>query len=331
MRAVVLHETGDSGVLVQEEVATPVVQKPGEVLVKLKTAGINPVDAKLRKGFYPIQQYPAILGCDGAGIVSATGSGVTRCKEGDPVFFFHGGIGNDPGNYAEYILLDERFVAIKPPKMDFIHAAALPLVFITAWEALHDRTRITSGQTVLIHAGAGGVGHIAIQVAKAAGARVITTVSSDEKAGFVTRLGADHVINYKKENLVDAVMKYTNGTGADIVMDNVGGEVIPSSFPAVRHFGDLVTLLQVPDSMDWTVARMRNLRFSFEIMLTPLLYGLEDAQRHQTWILEQCARMVAENCLQVHVSETFTLDEIRTAHERIESGSVTGKLVLVID
>ena len=331
MRAVVIHETGDPDVLIQEEIATPEIHQPNEVLVRLKAAGVNPVDTKLRKGLYPLQQFPAILGCDGAGIVAATGDAVTRCRKGDAVYFFHGGIGNGPGNYAEYILLDERFVARKPEQADFIHAAALPLVFITAWEALHDRTRIQPGQSVLIHAGAGGVGHIAIQIAKAAGAHVLTTVSSREKAEFVSSLGADFVIDYKKENFVDAVMEYTSGTGVDIVMDNVGGEVTAASFPAVKHYGDLVTLLQVPDKTDWTVARMRNLRFSFEIMLTPLLYDLKDAQQHQTWILEQCARMVDENSLRVHVSDTFPMEEIRNVHRNIESGSTTGKIVLAID
>ncbi len=331
MKAIVIHKTGGPEVLQLQEIETPAITNHTGVLVKLKAAGINPVDAKFRKGMYPINKFPTILGCDGAGIVEKTGKKVSKFKPGDEVYFFHDGIGNGPGNYAEYMVLDDSFVARKPASIDFIHAAALPLVFITAWEALHDRARIQPGQTVLIHAGAGGVGHIAIQVAKAAGAKVCTTISSDEKAKFVQQLGADFIINYKQQNFVDAVMQWTDGKGVDIAMDNVGGELIEATFPAVRHFGDIVTLLHVPDNMDWNVARMRNLRFSFEIMLTPLLFDLEETQRHQTWILEQCARMVEENKLKIHVSEVLPLEQASLAHQKIETGSTTGKIVLKID
>lgn len=330
MRAIVINTTGDTNILEIQDIPKPAISSTTDVLIKLKAAGVNPVDAKFRKGMYPINQFPAILGCDGAGIIEATGKDVTRFKEGDEVYFFHGGIGNGPGNYAEYIVLDERFIALKPQSVDFVHAAALPLVFITAWEALHDRARIQSGQTVLIHAGAGGVGHIAIQVAKAAGAKVCTTISSDKKASFVKELGADYAINYKEQNFVDAIMEWTNGAGVDIAMDNVGGELIETTFSAIKHYGDLVTLLQVPDKIDWTNARMRNLRFSFEIMLTPLLFNLVEAQKHQTWILEQCTRMVEENKLNIHVSEVFSLEQTNLAHQKIDSGSTSGKIALKI-
>jgi NADPH2:quinone reductase len=330
MKAIVIHKTGGPEVLQLQEIDTPAIINTTDVLVRLKAAGINPVDAKFRKGMYPINKFPTILGCDGAGIVEKTGEDVSRFKKSDEVYFFHGGIGNGPGNYAEYIVLDESFVAKKPASTDFIHAAALPLVFITAWEALHDRARIQPGHTVLIHAGAGGVGHIAIQVAKAAGAKVCTTISSDDKAKFVQQLGSDFIINYKQQDFVDAVMQWTDGKGVDIAMDNVGGELIEATFPAVRHFGDIVTLLQVPENMDWSVARMRNLRFSFEIMLTPLLFNLEETQRHQTWILEECARMVEDNKLKIQVSEVLSLEQAALAHQKIETGSTTGKIVLKI-
>ena len=331
MKAIVMNETGGPEVLQLQEIPKPVISKPSEVLVKLKAAGINPVDAKFRRGMYPVNQFPAILGCDGAGVIEDTGTDALRYKPGDEVYFFHGGIGTGPGNYAEYIVLDENLVARKPASCDFIHAAALPLIFITAWEALHDRARIQSGQTVLIHAGAGGVGHVAIQVAKAAGAKVCTTISSEEKATFVKKLGADFIINYKQQDFVDAVMQWTDGKGVDVAMDNVGGHLIEATFPAVKHFGDIVTLLQVPDNMDWTVARQRNLRFSFEIMLTPLLFSLEEALRHQTRILEQCTTLVDEKCLHVHVSDVLSLEQAALAHQKIESGSTIGKIVLQIE
>ena len=328
MKAIVFNQTGGTEVLQLQDVPAPAIATPTDVLVRLQAAGVNPVDAKIRRGYYPPKVFPTIPGCDGAGVVEKVGAGVARFQPGDAVYFFHGGIGTGPGNYAEYIVLDERFIARKPGNIDFTQAAALPLVFITAWEALHDRAGLQQGQTVLIHAGAGGVGHIAIQLAKAAGARVCTTISSEEKAAFVKKLGADYVINYRQRDFVDAVMEWTNGRGVDIAMDNVGGELIQATFPAVQYGGDLVTLLQVPETIDWTAARMRNLRFSFEIMLTPLLFNLVEAQKHQTWIMEQCTRLVEERKVTIHVSEVLPLSAAALAHQKIESGSTSGKVVL---
>jgi NADPH2:quinone reductase len=323
--------TGGPEVLQLQEIDKPVITSPTEVLVKLKAAGINPVDSKLRRGLYPVDHLPAVLGCDGAGVVDEVGQEVTRFNPDDEVYFFHGGVGSIQGNYAEYIVLDERFVARKPASLDFIHAAAAPLVLLTAWESLHDRARIQDGYTVLIHAGAGGVGHVAIQLAKQARALVCTTIGSDKKAAFVHDLGADMSINYKQQDFVAAVMDWTGGRGVDIAMDNIGGDIIEATFPAVSHYGDMVTLLQPDASVDWTVARQRNLRFSMEIMLSPLLFNLEEAQKHQTWILEQCATLFDEQKLTIHVSQVLPLEKAAEAHTLIEKGSTTGKLVLSID
>ncbi|MGH8120816.1 MAG: zinc-dependent alcohol dehydrogenase family protein [Gammaproteobacteria bacterium] len=331
MKAILIHQTGGTDVLQLQDVPAPVITTPTDILVKLKAASVNPVDTKIRRGLYPPKTFPTIPGCDGAGIVEKTGKNVTRFKPRDEVYFFHAGLGTGPGNYAEYIVLDERFIATKPSNIDFTQAAALPLVFITVWEALHDRANLQKGQTVLIHAGAGGVGHIAIQLARAAGAKICTTISSEEKAAFVKKLGADYAINYKQQDFVDAAMEWTNGKGVDIAMDNVGGELIQATFPAVKYGGDLVTLLQIPDKIDWTVARMRNLRFSFEIMLVPLMFNLVEAQKHQTWIMEQCTRLVEEKKLTIHVSEVLPLAQAALAHQKIESGSTTGKIVLKIE
>jgi NADPH2:quinone reductase len=322
---------GEPEVLQLQEIQTPIVANDTEALVRLKAAGVNPIDTKLRHGLYPMDNLPAILGCDGAGIVEAIGSDVSQFKPGDAVYFFYGGNGNIQGNYAEFITLDERFLAHKPASLDYVHAAAAPLVLITAWEALFDRARICSGKTVLVHAGAGGVGHVAIQLAKLAGASVCTTVSTEEKATFVRKLGADKTINYQEQNFVEAVLDWTDGKGVDIVMDNVGGPLIELSFPAVCHYGDMVTLLQPDSSVDWTVARQRNIRFGYEIMLSPQLFGLEEAQRHQTWILEECIKYFDDNQLLVHISQTLPLSDANIAHIKIEEGSTTGKIVLMIE
>ncbi len=331
MKAVIINKTGGPEVLQLQEVDNPGISNPTDVLVNLKAAGINPIDTKLRRGLYPMNHLPAILGCDGAGIVESVGPGVSRFKAGDEVFFFYGGLDNIAGNYAEKIVVDERFIIKKPEAMDFIHAAAAPLVSLTAWEALYDRAGIESGQTVLIHAGAGGVGHVAIQLARLAGARVCTTISSEEKEKFVRQLGAEHTINYRKADVVQEVMDWTEGKGVDIVMDNVGGAVTQQSFSAVKTYGDIVTLLLPDAKTDWTIARQRNLRFSFEVMLTPLIAGLVDAQRHQTWILEQCAALMQEGKLTVHVGAMLPLSEAAQAHALIEQGSTTGKIVLEIN
>ena len=330
MRAVLMTKTGAPDVLECQDIATPEVHSASELLVRLHAASVNPVDTKLRQGLYPMDDLPAVLGCDGSGIVEAVGSEVNKFLVGDEVYFFHGGIGPIQGNYAEFKTVEERFVAKKPESLNFTEAAAAPLVLLTAWESLYDRAQIKSGQNVLINAGAGGVGHVAIQLAKIAGANVCTTVSSDEKAEFVKSLGADMTINYKEQDFVEAIMDWTDGKGADIVMDNVGGEWIEKSFSAVAHYGHLVTLLQPDKETDWTVARQRNVAIHLEIMLSPLLFDLKDAQKHQTFILEECARYFDEGKLKIHVSKSMPLAEAANAHTEIESGRTTGKIVLTM-
>jgi NADPH:quinone reductase len=331
MKAILMTAAGEPEVLQLAEVPIPQIQSPREILVELKAAGVNPIDTKLRRRdtFYP-ERMPAILGCDGAGVVVAIGAGVQRFAVGDEVYFCNGGLGGHPGNYAEYATVDERFVAHKPSSISFAAAAAAPLVLITAWEALYDRGRLEAGRRVLIHAGAGGVGHVAIQLAKLQGTDVCTTVSTAQKAEFVRSLGADKVILYKEEDFVTATLDWTNGEGVELAFDTVGGSVIPATFPAVQIGGDLVTLLEPDANTSWKVARNRNLRFSFELMLTPMLQGLVDLQAHQAHILSECARLVDEKKLKIHVSQEFPLAEAANAHRLLETGSVTGKLVLQI-
>jgi NADPH:quinone reductase len=310
-----------------------------DLLVKLKAAGINPIDVKLRQRgtLYP-DLMPAILGCDGAGIVEAVGSQVTRFKVGDEVYFCNGGLGKHQGSYAEYTTIDQGFAALKPKSVSFAVAAAAPLVLITAWEALYERGRLEPGEKVLIHGGAGGVGHVAIQLAKLIstslndikGAQVCTTVSSDEKANFAQQLGADLVINYKQTDFVQAVLDWTGGEGVDLAFDTVGGKVLEQSFPAVRVYGDVVTILEPQADTVWKVARNRNLRVGMELMLTPMQLGMVEAQQHHGEILAQCATWMDEGKLKVTVSQELALTEAAKAHELLETGSMTGKIVLLI-
>ncbi|WAL61027.1 zinc-dependent alcohol dehydrogenase family protein [Thermocoleostomius sinensis] len=332
MKAILMTAIGSPDVLQVQTLPTPILEQDTQLLVRLKAAGVNPIDTKLRQRgtFYP-DRMPAVLGCDGAGIVEAVGSAVQQFRVGDAVYFCNGGLGGHPGNYAEYAIVDQQFVAHKPKSISFAEAAAAPLVLITAWEALYDRGRLEAGQQVLIQAGAGGVGHVAIQLAKLAGATVCTTVSSPEKAEFVTQLGADQPILYKQVDPVDAVLHWTKGEGVDLAFDTVGGAVLSQSFAATSVYGDVVTLLAPNTNTDWKTARDRNLRVSFELMLTPMLKGLVKAQQEQAKILRQCARLIDQGQLTIHVGQTFSLDQAAAAHQCLESGSMMGKLVLLID
>ena len=334
MRAVLMRGTGIPDILTVEEVDRPQISESNQLLIRVMAAGINPVDTKVRSNglFFP-DGLPAILGCDGAGIVEAVGSEVTRFQPGDQVYYCYGGLGNrvgdaSVGNYAEYAVVDEAYVGIKPDCLGFDEAAAAPLVLITAWEALFDRAGIHSGQKVFIHAGAGGVGHVAIQLAKIAGCEVATTVSSDEKAAFVKELGADRVINYKSEDVAEALLKWTDGAGVDVAFDTVGGAAFNQLVPAMAHYGDLVSILQVPADVDWKALRLKNVRISQELMLTPMIFNLREGAEHHADILEQCAQLFDEQKLSIFVSDVFPLEEAAKAHEMIEAGGTTGKIVL---
>lgn len=331
MKAVVMTGAGEPDVLQLQEIPEPKLTGLRELLIRVRAAGVNPIDTKLRKrgSFYP-DRTPTVLGCDGAGIVEAVGSESRLFRVGDEVYFCQGGLGGFQGNYAEYAVVDERFVSHKPNSLSFEQAAAVPLVLITAWEALFDRGRLEAGRQVLIQAGAGGVGHVAIQLAKLAGVSVCTTVSSAEKAEFAAGLGADEVIRYTETDVVAAVHRWTQGEGVDLAFDTVGGAVLSQCFQATKIYGDVVTLLAPAADTDWKPARDRNLRFSFELMLTPLLKNLVQAQQDQAKILQQSARLIDQQKLRVHVSHLLPLAEAATAHRLIEQGGMMGKVVLTV-
>lgn len=330
MKAVVMTAPGNPDVLQLQELPVPAI-RGRELLVRLKAAGVNPLDTKLRaRGTYFPERMPAVLGCDGAGIVEAMGPDVQDFKLGDAVYFCSGGIGGHPGTYAEYAVIDERFAALKPETLSFPEAAAAPLVLITAWEALHDRGRMQAGQRVLIHAGAGGVGHVAIQLARLHGARICTTVSGAGKVQFVRDLDADNIIAYRDTDFAAAVNAWSDG-GVDLAFDTVGGATFQRTMHCVRHYGDLVTLLQPGNDTDWKEARLRNLRVSFELMLSPMIFGLGDAQQHQADILRRCAALFDAGKLRIHLAKTLPLAQAAAAHRLIEAGGMTGKLALVMD
>lgn len=331
MKAIQMREPGGPEVLSLVDLPQPELSSETDILVRLQAAGVNPVDTKIRaRGTLVPETLTAVLGCDGAGIVEAVGDGVTRFRPGDAVWFCYGGLGGPNGNYAEYAVVDEKIAQPKPASLDFAEAAAAPLVLITAWEALYDRANLHDGQRVLIHAGAGGVGHVAIQLARLAGARVATTVSGPEKASFVHELGAEYALNYQEESLLHGLSDWTGGRGVDVAFDTVGPEVFRQTIPAMAVYGDLVTILDPGPNLDLKEARNRNLRISLELMLTPQLKGLPDALAHQGEILRQCGELFDAGKLRIHVAETFPLAQAAAAHRRLEAGGATGKLVLTM-
>ncbi len=332
MKAIVMTSPGAPDVLKLQDLPDPVLTQDTDILVRVKAAGVNPVDTKMRAkpGAYPAP-LPPVLGCDGAGVVEAVGKSVTAFKPGDEVYYCQAPHHDRLGNYAPRALVDHRLVAKKPKRLSFAEAAAAPLVLITAWEALHDRTGLQPWHKLLVHAGAGGVGHVAIQLARIAGAEVCTTVGSAEKAEFARSCGANRVIDYKEKNFVQAVLDWTGGKGVDIAFDTVGGKTLADTFSAVRHYGDVVTLLAPGPEMDWSVPRVRNQRVSFELMLMPVFFGQTEAMAHQGKILDQCRELFQAGELRVHVGATLPLAQAAEAHALLESGKTKGKIVLTVD
>lgn len=331
MKAVLMTAVGGPDVLQVGTLERP-SPGPGELLVRVAAAGVNPLDTKVRSlhMFHP-GHLPAVLGCDGAGTVAATGDGVHRFRPGDEVYYFDKGLGGAPGSYAEYTVVHEDHAAAKPGSLSMVEAAAVPLVLITAWEALVDRVGLRTGETALIHAGAGGVGHVAIQLARHLGARVATTVGGPEKTALAEALGAERVIDYRARNFVQETLDWTGGAGADVVLDTLGGKTFCESFGAVRPYGRLATLLStVCEMAQVNAARQRNLVIGYVQMTAPLYLNQHEQRRRQTRILEAGARLIDEGRLKVVVGKVFGLEDAAAAHAFVQAGHATGKVVLEV-
>ena len=305
------------------------VPGPGEVLVKIAATSVNPADHKLRQAGPPIApELPAVLGCDAAGRVLAVGESVEGFAPGDEVYGCVGGVRGVPGCYAEMIAADARLLAPKPASLTLREAAALPLVTITAWEGL-DRAGVRAGQSVLVHGGAGGVGHVAVQIAKARGAVVSTTVSSEEKAALARSLGADHTIDYRAESVDDYVARLTGGTGFDVVYDATGGSDIASSFQAARLNGQVVTIVSMYDA-DLTPMHIKGLTLHVVFMLIPMLHDVDRAEHGR--ILREAAALADAGRLRPHLdTERFDLASVADAHRHLEGGQAVGKVVIDVE
>lgn len=301
----------------------------GEVLVRVQAASVNPVDYKVRRtgpAFAP--ELPGVLGCDMAGEVVAVGDDVDGFAPGDRVYGCVGGVRGLPGTYAEMVAADARLLAHRPAGLLAREAAALPLVTITAWEALYDRAGLGSGQSVLIHGGAGGVGHVAVQLAKARGASVYATVSSEQKADIARRFGADDTIDYRHERVDVYTQRLTNGRGFDVVFDTSGGSDIAVSFAAARLNGQVVTIVSRYEA-DLSPMHVKGLTLHVVFMLIPLLHNV-GRPRHGE-ILQQAAALVDEGSLRPLLDPgRFALADLPAAHRHAESGRAVGKVVVDI-
>jgi len=297
-----------------------------QVLVRIHASGVNPLDTKIRaaKAAHAQQPLPAVLGLDMAGVVEEIGSSVTTFKPGDEVYGMVGGVGGLQGTLAELIAVDANLLALKPKNLSMRQAAALPLITITAWEGLVDRAKVHAGQTVLIHAGAGGVGHIAVQIAHAYGANVFATVSPD-KQSIVEAYGATP-IDYRSTSVADYVAANTAGKGFDIVYDTVGGATLDASFVAAKRYtGHVVSCL------GWGTHALAPLSFrgatySGVFTLYPLISG-EDRAAHGK-ILTRATALVEAGKLKPLLNEQhFSFKDIASAHALVESGAL-GKVVV---
>lgn len=303
---------------------------PGEVLVSVRATSINVVDTKIRGGMADIApDGDIVLGCDVAGVIEAVGPGVTRFVKGDHAYGCAGGVKGRDGAYREQMIADARLLARKPESLSFEEAAALPLVGITAWEALVDRAVVRPGERVLVHGGTGGVGHVGIQLAKAVGGIVHATVSSEAKADIARQLGADVAISYRSRSVPDYVAGETGGLGYDIVFDTVGSDNIAPSLDALAINGRCVSIVSLGASPDLSALHRKNARLDLVFMLIPMLTG-EGLERHGQ-ILERLAALVDGGRIRPLLdSHRFTLDRIGDAHARLQSGKAIGKVVVTI-
>jgi NADPH:quinone reductase-like Zn-dependent oxidoreductase len=308
MRAVIQNSVGGPDVLVIADQPNP-TPKHGEVLVRVKGAGINPVDGAVRGGYYPLLgEPPFILGWDISGTVEALGADVTGLKVGDAVF----GMPHFPRQaaaYAELAVTPANEIALKPAGIDHIHAAALPLAGLTAWQGLVRHGGLKHGQRVLIHAAAGGVGHLAVQIAKARGAYVIAT-ASPEKLDFVRALGADEVIDYTKGDFTD------KARDIDLVLEPIGGDHAQRSLKVLKAGGVLVSLLNVSDATK-AEASARSIRVE-RMSVVPDREGLVEL-----------GKLIDAKKLAIHVARSFPLEEAGHAHAFLATRPI-GKVVLAV-
>jgi len=325
MKAMVIKKLGDSDVFQAEERKKPVAVL-GHMVIEVKATSVNPLDTMLRSTETPwSENLPQILHGDVAGIVSEVGSDVGEFKVGDEVYGCAGGIAGIDGALAEFMLVDASLMALKPKKLTMKEAAVLPLVSITAWEALHDKLQIKSGDNLLVHGATGGVGHIAIQLAKHFGAHVSATVKK-RNVGVAKTLGANNIIDIQEQSVTEYVENITGGVGFDAVFDTVAGDNIQLSFEAVRFNGHVATILPVTDILQ---VALKSLSFHSVLMIIPLVHGVNRSSHGK--ILTKISELVDQGVIRPLVDKSeFSIWEVAKAHDHFHSGKAVGKIGLTI-
>lgn len=308
MKAIVIHEHGDPEVLKYEDVPRP-EPKEDQILVRVIAAGVNPVDGMIRSGMFAKNgkgAFPMVLGGDIAGVVERVGSKITKFKAGDPVFAY---VSLDSGGgYAQYAVVPQRDAAPKPKSLTYFEAAAVPIVALTAWQALIDTAKLKAGQSVLIHGGSGGVGSFAIQIAKARGARVIATASTANQ-DLLKQLGADVAVDYTKQKFEDVAKD------VDFVLDSVGTDTLARSYGVVKKGGIIVTLVARIDQAELDKREIRGTSLSVD---------------PNSVELAEIGKLIDEKKIKVIVSQTFPLSEAVKAQEQVATGHTRGKIVLKV-
>lgn len=324
MRAMVLKAFGGPENLELAEIGAPRPGK-GEVLVRVHASALNPVDARIRGGLPIGPALPAVLGADLSGTVEAVGDDVSGFSPGDEVYGCAGGVRGLGGSFADYIAADAHLLARKPRNLSMREAAAMPLVSITAWNCM-SRADVRATDHVLVHAGCGGVGHIAVQLAKARGARVTATVSSPEKAAIAHDLGADHTVLYRQESVADYVQRLTDGRGFDVVIDTVGGENLDRSFQAAT-IGGRIAATAARSTHDLSPLHAKALSLHVVFMLIPLL---ENAGREEHGhIMREIAALAESGKMRPLIDPArFGLEQLSDAFRQLESGRAIGKVVV---
>ena len=319
MKAMRLKSFGGADAFELCEVPKPAPQT-GQVLVRVHATSINPLDYQVRRGDYAdLVPLPAITGHDVSGVVEAIGPGVTNFAPGDEVWYTPQ-IFDGPGSYAEYHVAAESIIGKKPPTLSHLEAASLSLVGGTAWEALTVRAALRVGESILIHGGAGGVGHIAIQLAKAIGARVFTTVR-EANIEFVKSQGANVIIDYEKEDYVDAILRETDGRGVDVVFDTIGGNTLSRSPDALAQLGRVVSIVDIAQPQNLVQAWGKNASYHFVFT------------RQNRGKLDELSSLVAQGQLRPHVGAVYALADIGLAHARLESrnNGIQGKIAIAVE
>lgn len=319
MKAIVLKSFGGPEAFELCDLAKPLPQA-GQVLVKVYATSINPLDYQVRRGDYPdLVPLPAITGHDISGVVEAVGPGVTSFVPGDEVWYTAQIFGGQ-GSYAEYHVADEKIIGKKPTVLNHLEAASLSLVGGTVWEALVERAGLKVGESILIHGGAGGVGHIAIQLAKAIGAKVFTTVRKTNFE-FAKSLGADVTIDYKNEDYADIIMRETAGLGVDVVLDTIGGDTLSHSPHTLAQLGRVVSIVDIAKPQNLIEAWGKNASYHFVFT------------RQNRGKLDELSRLVERGQLKPYVGATYSLEDIPLAHALLETpnNGLKGKIAIAVD